>query len=204
MLGHLTQDNHRFEGKFTMKGFIRTWRHLAAGIVIAAAVMSAAQGAHAEPSEPEVPSTIAVPEGNKLFRVGHAVGVQIYSCNATPGGFGWAFVAPRANLYDDRGKLIMTHFAGPSWQAKDGSFVVGRRDAGVTVDPTAIDWLRLSVASQSAGPEGDHLAGTTFIQRIATSGGLAPDAEECNADTAGNQAEVPYTADYYFWKATSS
>jgi hypothetical protein len=187
-----------------MKGLIRTFRHLALGIVIAAAVISPAQGAHAGPAEPEVPDSIAVPDGNKLFGVGHAVGVQIYSCNATSGGFTWAFVAPQANLYDDRGKLIMTHFAGPTWQAKDGSFAVGRREAGVNVDPTAIDWLLLSVPSSSAGQDGDHLAGTTFIQRIATSGGLAPDAEECNADTAGTQAEVPYTADYYFWKATGN
>lgn len=187
-----------------MKGFIRTCRHLAAGIVIAAAVMSVAQGAHAGPAEPEVPITIAVPEGNKLFQTGHAVGVQIYSCNPTSGGYGWAFVAPRANLYDDHGKLIMTHFAGPTWQAKDGSFAVGRREAGVTVDPTAIDWLLLSVPSANVGHDGDQLAGVTFIQRITTSGGLAPDAEECNAETAGNLAEVPYTADYYFWKARSS
>jgi hypothetical protein len=186
-----------------MKGLIRTCRHLAAGIMVAAAVMSFAQGAHAGPSEPEVPSAVAVPEGNKLFRVGHAVGVQIYSCNATSGGFGWAFVAPRADVYDDHGKLIMTHFGGPTWQARDGSAAVGRREAGVNVDPTAVDWLLLSVASTSAGPEGDQLAGTTFIQRIATSGGIAPDAEECNADTAGSHAEVPYTADYTFWKARS-
>ena len=189
---------------FTMKGLIRTCRNLAAGIMVAAAVMSFGQGAHAEPSEPEVPSTIAVPEGNKLFQVGHAVGVQIYSCNATSGGFGWAFVAPRADVYNDHGKLIMTHFGGPTWEARDGSAVVGRREAGVNVDPAAIDWLLLSARSTSFGDDGDQLVGTTFIQRTATSGGLAPDAEECNAGTAGSQVEVPYTADYYFWKAKSS
>ncbi|HEX6231507.1 MAG TPA: DUF3455 domain-containing protein [Jiangellaceae bacterium] len=186
-----------------MKSLIRTCRHLAVGLVIAAAVMSPAQGAHAGPSNPEVPGTIAVPEGNKLFRVGHAVGVQIYSCNATSGGLKWEFVAPRADVYNDQGKLIMTHFGGPTWQAGDGSAVVGRREAGVNVDPTAVDWLLLSVASSSAG-EGDQLTGTTFIQRTATSGGIAPDAAECNAETVGNQAEVPYTADYYFWKAKNS
>jgi hypothetical protein len=41
---------------------------------------------------------------------------------------------------------------------------------------------------------------TAYIQRIATTGGLAPPAMECNATTAGTVAEVPYTADYYFWK----
>jgi hypothetical protein len=49
----------------------------------------------------------------------------------------------------------------------------------------------------------DRLAGTTFIQRIATTGGLAPAAADCNAATAGTEVEVPYTADYSFWNAMS-
>jgi hypothetical protein len=28
-----------------------------------------------------------------------------------------------------------------------------------------------------------------------------PLVADCNADTAGTTEEVPYTADYYFWKA---
>jgi hypothetical protein len=78
--------------------------------------------------------------------------------------------------------------------------VRGRRDAGVTVDPTAIEWLRLTVASKVEGPDGDRLVHTSYIQRIATTGGLTPPAAECTAATAGTQREVPYTADYYFWK----
>ena len=128
--------------------------------------------------------------------IGHAVGVQIYSCNGTA----WSFVAPRANLFDDHGKLIITHFGGPTWQAKDGSTVVGHAEASVTVDPTAIPWVLLSRASTAAGPDGDRLVDTTYIQRISTTGGLAPPAAECTAATAGTVAEVPYTADYYFWK----
>jgi hypothetical protein len=168
-------------------------------IVAVAAVWPLAQVAAAGPAEPVVPEDIAVPEGNKLFLVGHAEGVQIYSCNATPSGFSWGLVAPRANLYNDQGKLLMTHFGGPTWQARDGSKVVGRRDGQANVEG-AIPWLRLAAASTSAGPDGDRLAGTTYIQRIATTGGLAPAAAECNAATAGAQVEVPYTADYYFWK----
>jgi hypothetical protein len=126
-----------------------------------------------------------------VFLVGHAVGVQIYSCN----GVMWSFVAPRANLYNDNGKLI-THFGGPTWQTKDGSKVVGAPDASITVDRTAIPWVRLTAASTTPG----QLVNTTYIRRIATVGGLAPPATECNATTAGAVVEVPYTADYYFWK----
>jgi hypothetical protein len=184
--------------------FIRCSRLLLAGIAAAAAALSVAQVAQAGPLPPTVPDTIQVPEGNKVFLVGHAIGVQIYSCNATPGGFGWGFVAPRANLYNDHGKLIITHFAGPTWQAKDGSTVVGRAEAMVMVDDTAIPWVRLAAASTAAGPDGDRLVATSYIQRISTTGGLAPPAADCTAATAGTVAEVPYTADYYFWKKTGT
>jgi hypothetical protein len=156
-----------------MRYFIRFNRLLLVGIVAAAAMMSLTQVAQAGPPPPVVPSKIQVGAGNKVFLVGHAVGVQIYSCNATPSGFAWGFVAPRANLYDDHGNLIITHFGGPTWQAMDGSRVVGQLVDFVTVDPTAIPWVLLS-ASTTAGPDGDRLVATTFVQRIATTGGLAP------------------------------
>ncbi len=175
-------------------------RLLLAGIVVAAAALSLMQVAQAGPPPPAVPDAIKVPAGNKVFLIGHAVGVQIYSCN----GVVWSFVAPRANLYNKHGKLIITHFAGPTWEAKDGSTVVGRAEASITVDPTAIPWLRLAAASTAAGLDGDRLVATTYVQRIATTGGLAPPAAECNATTAGTVAEVPYTADYYFWKKTGA
>jgi hypothetical protein len=177
-------------------------RMLLAGVLAAAAALPLAQAAQAEPAAPAVPGTIAVDEGHKPFLIGHATGVQIYSCNAVAGGHRWGLVAPRANLYDGNGKLLATHYGGPTWEARDGSYVVGKREAGINVDPTAIDWLKLSAASTSAGPDGARLKGTTFIQRINTVGGLAPAAADCNADTAGTRTEVPYTADYVFFKAT--
>ena len=175
--------------------------HIVMGIVALVAAFPLAQVATAGPAAPDVPGDIQVLEGNKVFLVGHAVGVQIYSCNATAGGYAWGLVAPRADLYGDNGKVIATHFGGPTWQANDGSKVVGRREAGVTVDSSAIPWLRLAAASTSSGAAGDRLAHTTFIQRVATAGGLPPAAGECNVTTVGDTVEVPYTSDYYFWKA---
>ena len=160
------------------------------GLILAAALIAA--GALASTAQASVPSEIKVPEGNKAFLQAHAIGVQIYSCNAT----GWALAGPRANLYDKHGKLVATHFAGPTWQAKDGSKVVGARVNGVKVDPTAIDWLLLSTTSTTPG----RFGGTTYIQRINTTGGLIPAAADCNAGTVGTQREVPYTADYVFFK----
>jgi Protein of unknown function (DUF3455) len=182
----------------------RSRRLLPVLLAVAAAALSLLQAAQAGPPAPTVPAKIVVPEGNKVFLVGHAVGVQIYGCAATADGFAWSLIAPRANLYDDAGKLIVTHFAGPTWQAKDGSKVVGALVDRAPVDPTAIPWLLLSASSPTAGPDGDRLTATSFIQRIATTGGLAPPAAGCSAETVGTRAEVPYTADYYFWKRTDA
>jgi Protein of unknown function (DUF3455) len=178
-------------------------RRISMCVVFAAlAAMPLAQVADAKTEAPEVPADIQVGAGHKVLLSGHAVGVQIYRCNAVSGGFAWGLVAPRANLYDDHGKLIVTHYGGPTWEARDGSTVVAARDGQATVDPTAIPWLRLRATSASPGPDGDRLVKTAFIQRVATTGGLAPAAADCSAATAGEQVEVPYTADYHFWKET--
>ena len=93
-----------------------------------------------------------------------------------------------------------SHYVGPTWMATDGSYVVGRRVDGVNMDPTAIDWLLLAKDTSAPGADGDRLAATTYVQRVNTTGGRAPAATEC--DVAGETAEIPYAADYYFWKAT--
>lgn len=176
-------------------------RMLMAGLVVLAALLTTPHVAHAKQITPDVdvPAELQVPEGNSLFMVGHAVGVQIYGCTASTSGTAWTLLAPRADLYGDNGKLIATHFGGPTWQANDGSWVVGKKEAAVIVDRTAIAWLKLSAASKAEGPDGDRLAGTTFVQRLNTAGGLPP-ASGCDTTSVGTQAEVPYTADYYFWR----
>ena len=170
-------------------------KNLLAIAVAAAAALPSAAGA-AVPA-PSVPDTIAVGTGEKPFLLGHATGVQIYACRSGA----WVLVAPRATLYGDNGQAIADHFAGPTWQARDGSRVVGKRLDGVPGAPGAIPWLLLSADSTSAGPDGDRLEGTTHIQRIATVGGVAPAPSQCV--TEGEQVEVPYTADYVFWKRAS-
>jgi hypothetical protein len=150
-----------------------------------------------------VPAAIQVPSGNVPFLLGHATGTQNYACQRSSTGFDWTLVAPSATLMDDQGKQIMTHYAGPTWQAKDGSKVVGARVAGVDVSPTAIPWLLLRAASSMPGQDGgDLLTATTYIQRVNTTGGLAP-KHGCNAATLGATQNVPYTSDYYFYRASN-
>ena len=163
----------------------------------AAAALAAAAPVHAAPAEPSVPGDIAVTGNHKLFLIGHAEGVQIYRCD----GSAWTLLAPRATLYGDNGMVVATHSAGPTWEARDGSTVVGRRVASLpSPEPNAIPWLKLEAASNTEGADGDRFASVSFVQRYNTSGGAAPAASTCDAGHAGALDEVPYTADYAFWR----
>jgi Protein of unknown function (DUF3455) len=155
--------------------------------------------ASAHPTEPTVPAKIQVGAGHKPFLLAHAIGVQIYACTATADGAKWQFVAPRAVLYGDHFQFLGTHFAGPTWQTKNGSQVKAARVDGVMVDPTAIPWLLLKATTTTPG----RLAHTTYIQRLATRGGLEPAAAACSAAAVGTERHIPYTADYRFWKETA-
>jgi hypothetical protein len=72
---------------------------------------------------------------------------------------------------------------------------VKARDPGP--DSTAIPWLLLNAkATAGAGVFG----ATKSIQRIKTTGGLAPN-QPCSAANSTQSARVPYTASYYFYRA---
>jgi len=130
-----------------------------------------------------------------------AKGVQIYECRASkgqPGAYEWAFVAPEAELFDTTGKPIGKHYAGPHWEAADGSKVVAKLiERADAPQAGAIPWLLLG--AKSVGPEG-AFSRVTSIQRVNTVGGVAPKAG-CSQDNAGTPARIPYTADYYFFTA---
>jgi hypothetical protein len=87
------------------------------------------------------------------------------------------------------------HYAGPTWQGIDGSSVVGAaRVSADSPDAGAIPWLLLE-AQTTAGA--GFLSMVSYIQRLDTSGGLAP-AAGCTDESAGQELRVPYTASYAF------
>ena len=144
-----------------------------------------------------VPPELAPAADQGLAFVLHATGVQKYTCASGATGFTWTFVAPEADLFTRHGCQVGTHYAGPTWEYQDGSTVVGVRAAGASPDATSIPWLLLTAASH--GPDEGKMTQVTSIQRLSTTGGLAP-ATGCDADHAGAAADVPYTADYFFYR----
>ena len=83
------------------------------------------------------------------------------------------------------------------WQLKDGSSVEAARKASVPAGTGNIPSLLLQAIVTTAGSDGDRLTSTTWVQRLNTSGGVGA-AESC---TPGATLAVPYSADYFFWKA---
>ena len=68
----------------------------------------------------------------------------------------------------------------------------------------AVAWLKLTVTGHEDGPTGgDVLTKTSFIQRLNTNGGLAPSTGCASASDLGNQAFMPYTADYFFFQPSN-
>jgi hypothetical protein len=190
--------------------------------------ISLPQPAHADHvTPPPVPDKLQVPEGAEAFLVGHAVGTQNYVCLPTASSFAWTLFTPEATLFDDHGRQIITHFFSPNpfepntnprvvasgtiratWVYSDTSTVwafVAEPDHASTdrdfVQQGAVAWLKLTVVGAQDGPTGgDTLSDTTFVQRLNTSGGLAPSTGCSSSADVGKQAFMPYTADYFFFQ----
>ena len=171
---------------------------------------------------PPAPANLAVPQGNKVFLHGRAVGTQNYVCLPTATGIRWVFVAPQATLFvpifGELQQQVTTHFlspnpaeaglARPTWmQSFDSSQVWGRAIASSIdpdyVAPNSIPWLLVQAVGGAAGPTGGTLLSrTTYIQRLNTAGGSLP-ATGCSQSTdVGALSLVPYTTDYFFYRAS--
>jgi hypothetical protein len=164
---------------------------LAISLVGAATVTS--KSAHSK----EVPPNLMPPANSVLLFALEGYGVQIYTCQAKPddADFVWTFTAPEAELLNTRGQVVGRHFAGPTWQGQDGSAVVGKVLARVDApSKNAIPWLLLEAKAHEGG---GAFSTITYIQRLDTTGGVAP-SEGCDAAHAGAEVQVPYEATYAF------
>ena len=166
------------------------------GLLLGLAGPVSAQGTPA--SAMDIPANLAVPSSSVLIFEFDARGVQIYTCEAKPDdatSYVWTFKRPEAELLNQRGEIVGSHFAGPTWQGNDGSAVVGTvLERADSPDTGAIPWLLLEVTDHA----GTGIFSTvTHVQRLATVGGTAP-AEGCDEAHAGDEVRQPYEATYAF------
>ena len=167
--------------------FVRVGRAIAAivaGIGMCAAASAAPVASSIEPpqSEPVMTTT--------------ASGVQVYACEYdAQHHLGWVFKSPLATLYDTSGHAAIRHAAGPSWEAEDGSRIVGHVIAQTPSD-TAASIPQLLLEARSTATSG-MLSGIRYVQRVNTVGGLMPVAP---CSTEHESGSSPYLANYVFYK----
>lgn len=145
-----------------------------------------------------LPEAIRVPAGQKLMMTSKGVGELTYECRAKKdmaSQFEWAFVGPAATLMNTDGKAVGKYYAGPTWEAMDGSKVSGKQ---LAVSPAAAGNIPLQLVKADPAVGDGAMKGVSYIQRVNTKGGVAP-AATCDAGSASKRMTVPYEADYVFY-----
>ena len=181
---------------------------------------------------PAVPFQLEVPTGNTLFLKGEAKGTQNYVClpsSTSKTGFAFKLFTPQATLFlpisftgNEFTHQIITHFFSPNPDPSDNGAIRATWQSSLDtsevwaaavpdgvytksdfVKDGAVAWVLLEKKGTQRGPTGgENLSQTTFVQRLNTSGGLAP-ATGCSlSEHVGTTAFMPYTADYFFYKAS--
>ncbi|MFY9511637.1 MAG: DUF3455 domain-containing protein [Rubrivivax sp.] len=152
-------------------------------------------------SQDSLPEAVKVPAGHKVAMETVGSGEITYECRDKAGAMGqheWVFVGPVATLADRRGQTVGKYYGPPAtWEANDTSKLTG---AQVAVAPAAPGSIPLQLVKANPAMGMGAMSGVTYIQRVATQGGVAP-AMACTAEAKGQKRTVAYRADYIFWKA---
>jgi hypothetical protein len=152
-------------------------------------------------SQSALPAAVQVPAGHAVALETVGVGQITYECRAkaaAPDQYEWVFVGPDAKLLDRSGKEVGKYFGPPAtWQSNDGSKITATQLAVAAALPGSIP-LQLVKANPAIGA--GAMQGVSYIQRVATQGGVAP-ARACDAAALRSKEIVKYQADYIFWRA---
>src|SRR5918996_3029614 len=169
----------------------RILRIACATALAVAFTVSLSQTAHASGvTAPSVPADIQAPPGNKAFLAGHAIGTQNYICRPSGSGVAFVLFTPQATLFSGDDEQVTTHFFSPTpFRDNSNPALVADGMIGATWQhsrDTSTVWAKVNRSS--------------FIQRVNTSGGVVPSTGCTSSTDVGNEAFVPYTADYFFYK----
>ena len=176
--------------------------------LLGAAAALTACGSMSSPAAPafnqsSLPATVQVPAGQRIAMETVGAGDITYECRAKkdmPSAFEWVFVGPDAKLMDRSGKVVGRYYGPPAtWESNDGSKVTATQ---LAVAPASAGNIPLQLVKANPAMGMGAMQGVTYIQRVATQGGVAP-AAACTAANAGQKQVVKYQDDYIIWKAAS-
>jgi hypothetical protein len=171
---------------------------LAAGLTACSNMPSSSMGKKF--SQDALPEAVKVPAGNAVALETVGIGEITYECRTKAGtaAYEWVFVGPQADLKNRSGAKIGTYYGPPAtWAADDGSKITGTQ---VSVAPSSAGNIPFQLVKANPAMGTGAMTGTTYIQRVATQGGVAP-STTCDAASMGRKEIVKYQADYIFWKA---
>ena len=147
-----------------------------------------------------LPDAVKVPAGNKVAMETVGVGQITYECRDkkdAAGQYEWVFVGPDAALNDRSGKKIGKYFGPPAtWESMDGSKLTATQ---IAVAPAGAGNIPSQLVKANPAMGSGAMTGVTYIQRVATKGGVAP-LMACDAGSKGRKEIVNYQADYIFYK----
>lgn len=147
-----------------------------------------------------LPMALQVPADHMVAMETVGVGQITYECRTKkdmPSQYEWAFVGPDAKLQTRGGQVIGRYWGPPAtWENNDGSKVTATQ---VAVAPAGSGNLPLQLVKAEPATGTGAMQNVSYIQRVATRGGVAP-SMACSAANMGQKQVVPYQADYIFWK----
>lgn len=175
---------------------------LAAAATLAACGSMSPQGhSMAAFDQSTVNASVQVPAGNRVAMETHAIGEITYECRAKKdmaGQYEWVFAGPDAKLMDRMGKQVGRYYGPPAtWESMDGSKITATQ---LAVSPGGTGNIPHQLVRANPAMGSGAMQGVTHVQRVATSGGVAP-AMACAASNMGAKQIVKYEADYIFWRA---
>jgi hypothetical protein len=170
-------------------------------LLVAGLAACASQPMRVPFSQDSLPAAVKVPAGHGVSMETAAAGDILYQCRAKKdmaGQFEWVFVGPDAGLKDRSGKVVGKYYGPPAtWESNDGSKVTATQ---VAVAPHGDANIPLQLVKANPATGMGAMQGVTYIQRVATMGGVAPKAA-CAQANEGVKQLVPYQADYIFYRA---
>jgi hypothetical protein len=152
-------------------------------------------------AQTDLPPAVQVPAGHAVALETVGTGRITYECRAKKDMVSeqeWAFIGPDAQLTDRKGQRVGRYWGPPAtWEHSDGSKVTAVQ---VAVAPAGTGHIPLQLVKANPATGMGTLRDVSYIQRVATRGGVAP-ALPCTSAQLGQKQEVSYQADYIFWAA---
>jgi hypothetical protein len=151
-------------------------------------------------SQASLPAAVQVPAGHQVALETVGVGQITYECRAKKdmAGHEWVFVGPDAKLMSRRGQQVGRYYGPPAtWESLDGSKLTATQ---LAVAPAAAGSIPLQLVKANPAMGMGAMQGVTYIQRVATQGGVAPAMLRAPRKPGTNQ-NLNNQADYIFSKA---